>query len=421
MRTANLAKLLPLVILCFIGELHGQLSGGGVVPHLNTVQTSVPFLTISPDSRASGMGDAGVASKADANSQHWNAAKYPFVQGRGGVSLAYTPWLRNLIPNISLVYLSGYYKINAKSVVSSSLRYFSLGEIVFTNIYGSITGTYEPVEFALDAGYSRLFTDHFSGGVVFRYIQSNLTRGQTTPGGQSTHAAISIAGDIGLYYQNEFQLGNQEARWALGMNLSNLGKPISYTEDANSTPIPSNLRLGGRFEYGINNKHSISLLADLNKLLVPTPAVYESDTATGDLILVRGKAPPKSIVRGMFQSFTDAPGVPTDHGDYSVFQEEIHEIAYSLGLEYNYRDLIAIRSGYFHEHATKGNRKYLTFGLGVMNPYFSLDVSYLVPYDWLESRQNRAHDSPLANTFRITLTATIGRTPIDSPLAHNIL
>jgi hypothetical protein len=411
----NIAK--PARLLLFIllyspvqGQIpSGELGGGD----MNIIHTAVPFLTISPDSRASGMGDAGVASRADVNSQHWNVAKYPFVQGRGGVSLSYTPWLRNLIPDISLAYLSGYYKINAKSVVSSSFRFFSLGEITFTNISGRPTGSYEPVEFAIDAGYSRLFTDHFSAGVVFRYIRSDLTSGQTTASGQSTHAGTSIAGDIGLYYQNEFQMGNQEARWALGMNLSNLGTPISYTEDATKTPIPSNLRLGGRFEYGINNKHSISLLADLNKLLVPSPPVIDTDTATGEFYVVRGKAPPKSIIAGIFQSFNDAPGVQLSNGEYSVFKEELYEIAYSLGIEYNFRDLIALRSGYFHEHSTKGNRQYLTYGLGVINPHFSLELSCLAP--------TNGQNSPLANTFRITFTTTIGHTPMDSPLAHNIL
>ena len=414
MKTAPLTRLLFFFLFSLTGNLiFGQLSSRLTGAYLNTIQTAVPFLTISPDTRASGMGDAGVASRADGNSQHWNVAKYPFVQGRGGVSLSYTPWLRNLIPDINLAYLSGYYKINAKSVVSSSFRYFSLGEIVFTTISGIRTGSYEPIEFAIDAGYSRLFTDHFSGGVVFRYIRSNLTSGQSTPSGQSTHAGTSIAGDFGLYYQNEFQLGNQDYRWALGMNLSNLGTPISYTEDATKTPIPSNMRLGGRFEYDINNKHSISLLADMNKLLVPSPPVYGADTATGEYYVIRGKAPQKSIVAGIFQSFADAPGVYNSDRTYSVFKEEMHEISYSIGLEYFFRDLIALRSGYFHEHATKGNRQYLTYGLGVMNPHFSLELSYLVP--------TNGQNSPLANTFRITFTITIGRTPVDSPLALNNL
>ena len=408
MKTAYLTKLLFFAIFTLTGNLiQGQIHPGELGgAEMNTIQTAVPFLTIAPDARASGMGDAGVASKADVNSQHWNVAKYAFIEGRGGVSITYTPWLRQLIPGINLAYLSGYYKINDKSVVSSSFRYFSLGEIAFTTIYGTPTGTYHPIEFAIDAGYSRLLTDHFSGGVVFRYIRSDLTSGQTTADGQSTNAGTSIAGDIGLYYQNEFQLGNREAMWAVGMNLSNLGTPVSYSEDAPKTPIPSNMRLGGRFEYGIKDHHSITLLADVNKLLVPTPPVYDTDTATGDLVVIRGKAPPESIVAGMFHSFADAPGVPKSNGEYSVFQEEMHEIAYSLGLEYNFRNLIVVRSGYFHEHAAKGNRKYLTFGLGVINPVFSLELSYLAP--------TNGQYSHLANTFRITFSTTIGRIPTET-------
>ncbi|RLD55992.1 MAG: hypothetical protein DRI97_08380 [Bacteroidetes bacterium] len=411
MKSAILAKLHFIVIFFLTGHLvqaqihPGELGGA----EMNTIQTAVPFLTLAPDARASGLGDAGVASKADVNSQHWNVAKYAFIENRGGVSLSYTPWLRNLTPGINLDYLSGYYKINDENVVSSSFRYFSLGNITFTNISGHPTGSYQPIEFAIDAGYSRLLTDHFSGGLVFRYIRSDLTSGQTTADGQSTQAGTSIAGDIGLYYQNEVQMGSKEARWALGINLSNLGTPISYTADAYKIPIPSNLRLGGRFEYGINDLNSISIHADLNKLLVPTPPVYDTDTATGDLRVVRGKAPPESIVAGMFQSFADAPGVQKSYGEYSVFHEEMYEIAYSIGLEYNFRNLIAVRSGYFHEHAAKGNRKYLTFGLGVMNPYFSLELSYLAP--------TNGQDSPLANTFRVTFTSTFGRTtPLDPEL-----
>jgi len=270
MKSAILAKLHFIVIFFLTGHLvqaqihPGELGGA----EMNTIQTAVPFLTLAPDARASGLGDAGVASKADVNSQHWNVAKYAFIENRGGVSLSYTPWLRNLTPGINLAYLSGYYKINDKNVVSSSFRYFSLGNITFTNISGHPTGSYQPIEFAIDAGYSRLLTDHFSGGLVFRYIRSDLTSGQTTADGQSTQAGTSIAGDIGLYYQNEVQMGSKEARWALGINLSNLGTPISYTADAYKIPIPSNLRLGGRFEYGINDLNSISIHAYLYPLLL---------------------------------------------------------------------------------------------------------------------------------------------------------
>lgn len=374
----------------------GELIGG----ELNTIHTSVPFLTIAPDARSAGMGDAGVASSADVNSQHWNVAKYAFIERKGGFVLTYTPWLRNLISDINMGYVSGYYRIDDKNVVSSSFRYFSLGEIVFTNLYGHPAGMYKPIEFAFDAGYSRLFTDHFSGGIAFRYIRSDLTSGHTTADGQATRAGQSVAGDLALYYQDDIPMGQTRAQWALGMNISNIGTPISYTEDADKTPIPTNLRLGGRFEFFINDHHSFALNVDMNKLLVPSPPVMIEDTATGDLIVIRGKEAPESVMAGMFQSFYDAPGVLRADGSYSIFLEEMHEIAYSVGVEYNFHRLLALRSGYFHEHSTKGNRKYVTTGICVKNRIFSLDLAYL----YTTNGQN----SPLANTFRITFITEFG-------------
>lgn len=386
------------------GQIHsGELGGAD----LNTIHTSVPFLTIAPDARSAGMGDAGVATEPDVNSQHWNVAKYAFIEGKGGLSLSYTPWLSNLIQGINLGYLSTYYKINDKNILSSSLRYFSLGEIVFSNLSGGFMSSYEPIEFAVDAGYSRSFGDKFSAGIVFRYIHSDLTAGQRTPGGDETKPGTSFAGDLGLYYHNSFLMGEREALWALGLNLSNVGTPVSYTEDAEATPIPTNLRVGGRFQFRINSQHSIALISDISKLLVPTPPVYDTDTATGEYYIIRGKAAPESILAGMFQSFYDAPGVQQADRTYSVFQEEMHEIVYSFGLEYNFRDLLALRTGYFHEHASKGNRKYLSAGIGVMNPIFALDLSYLIP--------TNGQNSPLANTFRITFTINFGRSTYSSP------
>jgi len=335
-------------LICAGNILKGQVSvgqlGGGV---LNTIKTSVPFLTIAPDARAAGMGDLGVASAADVNSQHWNLAKYAFIEGKGGFAINYTPWLRYLIPDINLGYLSGYYRISEKNTVSSSFRFFSLGEIVFTNIRGHILGQYKPIEFAADIGYSRLFTDHFSGGIAIRYIHSDLTSGQRTASGMETKPGTSLAGDLGFYYQNEMPLGHSAAQWALGINISNIGTPISYTEDAPKTRIPTNLRLGGRIGFTINDHHSISWNMDLNKLLAPTSPVIAIDTATGNAYVVYGKEEPQSILGGMFQSFYDAPGVTRSDGSRSVFLEEMHEIAYSMGMEYNYNNLLLVRSGYF--------------------------------------------------------------------------
>ncbi len=377
-------------------NLWGQISSGELGgADLNTIQTSLPFLTIAPDSRSGAMGDVGVATTPDVNSQHWNVGKYAFIDSKGGFAISYTPWLRNLIPDINLAYLTGFYRVDEQQVISTSLRYFSLGNIVFTDMTGTVTGQYNPNEFAVDAGYSRLFTDNFSGGIAFRFVRSDLTSGQQTSDGQDTKAGISFAADLGFYYQNDIDVGSSDGQWAAGVSITNMGTPVSYTVDADKTPIPTNLRLGGRFSYNIDDYNTIAIHADLNKLLVPTPAVYDTDTVTGDPVVIRGKESPGSVVLGMFQSFYDAPGVDRGEGTYSVIAEEFNEIAYSVGAEYWYRNQFAIRTGYFHEHSSKGNRKYFTVGVGLQLNVFSLDFSYLVP--------TNGQNSPLANTLRFTL------------------
>jgi hypothetical protein len=371
----------------------GELTGA----ELNAIQTAVPFLTIAPDSRSGALGDGGAATTADVNSQHWNIGKYAFIDSKGGFAISYTPWLRNLIPDINLAYLAGFFRVDDQQVISTSLRYFSLGNITFTNIDGSFAGQYNPNEFAIDAGYSRLFTDRFSGGIAFRFIRSDLTSGQATSDGQETKAGISFAADLGFYYKNQVDVGPSDGEWAAGIALTNMGTPISYSVDADKTPIPTNLRLGGRFTYNIDEYNSLTAHMDFNKLLVPTPAVYDDSiyAETGDLVVIRGKEKPGSAVMGMVQSFYDAPGVEKEDGSYSVFQEEVNEISYSFGLEYWYRSQFAIRTGYFHENASKGNRKYFTVGVGLKLNVFALDFAYLVP--------TNGQNSPLANTLRFTL------------------
>lgn len=373
----------------------GQLNGTNEEAELNAIQTAVPFLTIAPDSRAGAMGDVGVASEPDVNSQHWNIGKYAFLDSKGGFAISYTPWLRKLIPDINLAYLAGFFRIDDQQVISTSLRYFSLGNITFTNIDGSFAGQYNPNEFAVDAGYSRLFTDNFSGGITFRFIRSDLTSGQQTSDGQETRAGISFAADLGFYYQRQVDVGPSDGEWAAGIAITNMGTPISYSVDSDKTPIPTNLRLGGRFTYNIDQYNSISANLDVNKLLVPTPPDMVIDSASGELVVDRGKEAPGSTVMGMVQSFYDAPGVPRGDGTYSVIAEEMHEISYSAGLEYWYRKQFAIRTGYFYEHATKGNRKYFTVGVGLKLNVFALDFAYLVP--------TNSQNSPLANTLRFTL------------------
>jgi len=303
------------------------------------------------------------------------------------VAISYTPWLRNLIPDINLAYLAGYYRLDDKQTISGSLRYFSLGNITFTDLSGTITGQYNPNEFALDAGYSRLLGDNLSMGIAFRYIRSDLTAGQNTADGQETQPGNSFAADLGLYYENEINVGTSDGEWAFGAAFTNMGTPIGYTADADKTPIPTNLTLGGRFTYNIDQYNSITAAVDLQKLMVPTPPIYDDSILqeTGDLVVLYGRES-NSLVGGMFQSFYDAP---------AGFKEEMHEIAYSAGVEYWYREQFAIRAGFFNEHSTKGNRKYFTVGIGLQLNVFALDFAYLVP--------TNGQNSPLANTLRFTL------------------
>lgn len=369
-----------------------ELKGG----ELNTINTAVPFITIAPDSRSGALGDAGVATKPDINSQHWNVAKYAFIEEDGGLSISYTPWLRKIIPDINLAYLSAYFKPSKDQVVSTSLRYFSLGSIAFTDIHGVTWGQFTPFELALDAGYSRLFTDHFSGGIVFRYIHSDLTSGQLVSGEESK-PGIAVGADIGAYYENDFYAGNSRPTYAIGFSLSNMGTPISYTADADKIPIPSNMRLGGRFDYDLDDYNSMSFSLEFNKLLVPSKPILALDSASNQYEVVRGKEDPESIVLGMIQSFYDAPGISYDDGTWSSpFREELAEIMISAGVEYWYREQFAIRAGYFHESTIKGNRKYITLGVGLKLNVFSLDFAYLVP--------TNGQESPLANTLRFSLS-----------------
>ncbi len=360
---------------------------------LNAIQTAVPFLTIAPDSRSGGMGDVGAATSPDVSSQHWNPAKFAFMDGNGGVGLSYSPWLRNLIGDINLAYLAGYYRIDQRQVISASLVYFSLGDITFTDIYGNTTMNFNPNEFAIDVGYSRAFSEYISGGMVFRYIYSNLTGGQTV-GGAETKPGHSVAADVSTYYNHPISISGMGGNAGFGVNISNIGMKISYTDDQDPDFIPTNLRIGGVFQLDIDEFNSIGFHADINKLLVPTPPLYYQPGDTlpsgdvvqnGDQIIEAGMDPNVSVPVGMFQSFYDAPG---------GFKEEMQEIAFSIGLEYWYNKVFAIRGGYFHENENKGNRKFFTVGLGLKLNIFSLDFAYLIPIQ---------HNHPLSNTLRFSL------------------
>ncbi len=402
MRKTILPLLLFLVLSILAGkQLIGQINlneidGTDLYPRY----VSALFLTIAPDARSAGMGDAGGATAPDINAQHWNSAKYAFLESKGGVSFTFSPWITNLVPDVYHLYLSGYSKIGNKNTVSGSFRYFSHGNLDYRLIGPPVQ--VNPYEFALDAGYSRRFTDHFSGGIVLRYIHSDPTNGWPQPDGTETRPGISVSGDLGLYYQNEFLIREKTVEWALGLNLSNIGTPISYYEedDDHKMPIPSNLRIGGRFTFNLNENNSISTHADVSKLLVPTVPEYGIDSITDDIIVLYGKELPESVLGGVIQSFYDAPGIVMKDGTRSVFLDEMHEIKYSAGLEYWLKQKYAFRSGFFYEHTSKGNRQYLTIGIGARFSFFMFDLSYLIPKE--------GPNSPLHNTFRFTVSASFG-------------
>jgi len=386
----NLKRVLGLILfLGVIASSSAQITTGELTGEINVIQSAVPFLSIAPDSRAGAMGDVGAATSPDINSQHWNPAKYVFMEGQGGVALSYTPWLRRLIPDINLAYLVFYKKIDGLQSISGSLRYFSLGNIVFTDVYGTAQGQFNPNEFAIDAGYSRLFTDNFSGAIVFRFIRSDLTGGKYV-GDIDSKAGIAFAADLSFYYTDKIDLGSKDGTLSFGTNIANMGNKISYTETQEPSFIPINWRLGGNLEVELDDYNSFSFALDLNKLLVPTPPILNDTTDE----IMYGKDPNVSVPLGMFRSFFDAPGYELENGKRSVFREELSEITYSAGIEYWYRDQFAIRGGYFHENVNKGNRKYFSLGVGLRLNIFELDFAYLIP-----TYQN----NPLANTLRFTL------------------
>ena len=359
--------------------------------NLNTITTAVPFLLISPDSRAGGMGDVGVATSPDANSLHWNPAKYSFIDQEVGFAVSYVPWLRNLVPDINLSYISGYKKLNKNEVVAMELRYFTLGDITFTDVIGNNLGQYKPSEFALGSSYSRKLSDQFSLAISARYIYSNLTGGQSA-GGIATNAGQSVAADVAGYYIKDIRIAKKDMELAFGANVSNIGNKISYTETSTRDFIPINLRLGTALNADLDDYNKISFAFDLNKLLVPTPPIY-NDSINDQIDF--GKDPNVSVVSGIFQSFGDAPG---------GFNEEMREINFSVGTEYWYDNQFAIRAGYFNEHNTKGGRKFFTFGSGVKYNVFALDFSYLINASRAINGNN-----PLANTMRFTLTFDFGQ------------
>ena len=350
----------------------------------NPVNTSVTSQSIAPDARAAGMGDVGAATDPDVVSQYWNPAKYPFTISRAGVALNYTPWLRQLVSDMDLAYLAGYYRIGDYSAVSASLRYFSLGE-VYTNMGEDEANsmTINPYEMSVDVAYSLMLSEKFSLAAAVRWIYSDLTYDYT----DDTSPGSAFAVDLATYYQNYINIGSRECQLGLGMNISNIGSKISFGGDVNSEFIPTNLRIGASLVIPVDEYNRFSISADANKLLVPTyPKQMEGESTEDYEERVQKDYYDVSSISGIFKSFGDAPG---------GFKEELQEIQWSVGAEYVYHDQFSVRAGYHRESENKGNRKYFTVGAGFRMNVFSLDAGYVIA---------TAKSNPLDQTLRFTLS-----------------
>ena len=346
----------------------------------NPVTTSVTSQSIAPDARSAGMGDVGAATDPDVVSQYWNPAKYPFNISRAGVAINYTPWLRQLVSDIDLAYVAGYYRIGDYSAVSASLRYFSLGEV---QMLDDENLTNNPYEMSFDMAYSLMLSEHFSLGAAVRWIYSDLTYDFTS----DTAPGSAFAADLSCYYQNYLNIGERECQLGLGLNISNIGSKISFGGDNNSEFIPTNMRLGASLMVPIDEYNRFTIAADANKLLVPTyPKQNEGESTEAYQERVQKDYYDVSSISGIFKSFGDAPG---------GFKEELQEIQWSVGAEYIYHDKFALRAGYHHESENKGNRKYFTVGAGFKMSVFSLDAGYVIA---------TAKSNPLDQTLRFSLS-----------------
>ncbi len=374
-------RIFRIFAVSMLGTLSLGLSAQEKRDLFNPVNYSVTSQNIAPDARGAGMGDVGVATEADVNSQYWNPAKYPFNISRAGVSLNYTPWLRQLVNDMDLAYLSGYYRIGDYSAVSGSLRYFSMGEVFLNKTANSLS--INPYEMSLDVAYSLMLSEKFSLGAAVRWIYSDLKYTLT----DDTSPGSAFAADIAAYYQNYVNLGSRECQLGLGLNISNIGSKISFGGDNHSYFIPTNLRLGASLMVPIDEYNKITVAADANKLLVPTYPKKEEGESTEDYQRrMENDYWNVSSISGIFKSFSDAP---------NGFSEELEEIYWSVGAEYTYNDKFSLRAGYHHESENKGNRKYFTVGAGFRMSVFSLDAGYLI---------STAKSNPLDQTLRISLS-----------------
>jgi len=379
-RTIIIALVLITLVKISNGQTKYPTSGSSIA------SSAVPFVSITPDSRAGAMGDAGVATSPDVNAKFWNPAKYVFAESTSVVALSYSPWLRKLVNDMNLAYLAGYHQLDKNQSISGSLRYFDLGSMELFGEGGASTGSSDPNEFSLDFGYSRKLSDSWSGSVAMRYIRSDIYNGTQT----DYVAGNSFAADVAFYYNKKIYKNRKNSSISGGLNISNIGSKISYDNGEFKDFIPTNLRIGGAYTTELDKYNKLTVAVDLNKLLVPTPQLDSTGT------IIRTGNQDVGPIEGMFISFSDAP---------RGFKEELREITYSVGAEYWYSNQFAVRTGYFHESSAnssaledqwkeKGSRQYLTFGAGLKMNVFSLDFSYIVTLK---------KNNPLENTLRFTL------------------
>jgi hypothetical protein len=368
----------------------------GQDPSRRVIITAVPFLNFAPDSRHSAMGDVGVATTPDVNSAHWNSGKLAFVDQKMGFSLSYSPWLGKLVNDMSVSYLTGFFKIDNNSAFGFDLRYFNMGDVRLTDELGNPLGEFNPRDIAIGGTYSRKLSSNLGLGISARFIHSNLSGSISSVGGSESRPGISVGTDVGLFYTKPTFAGTKEGNFSWGVNLSNIGPKITYNSADDLDYIPTNLRIGTAYSLNLDPLNTITFALDFNKLLVPTPPIYATNEdgsletdRNNNLIIESGKDPNRPLISGMFGSFTDAP---------RGFSEEMQEIVISFGVEYMYNDKFAVRTGYFYENPNKGGRRYFTMGVGFDLKKLGFDFSYLVP-------QTQNH--PLAETLRFSLRYTI--------------
>jgi hypothetical protein len=418
MKSSGFYTIVLSICLVFISQnaLAQPTGGSGVTDNdlqLNTITTSLPFMAITPDSRAGGMGDAGTALSANSTSVYWNTSLLSFAKQKSEVSLSYTPWLRQLTNDIHLSYLAGYKQLNKVHSIGGALRYFSLGEITFTDINGDVLRDDKPSEFELVGAYAFKLADRFSIGVNGKFAYSNLTGGLTVAGVNTKPGVVGAADLSFSYFNDDAHIGNTDGTYTFGMTINNIGNKVSYSELSRRDFIPMNLKIGNSFLAEFDEYNKVTFSVDLQRLLVPTPAIYK--LINGDYVMLAGMNGDVGIITSMMQSFYDAPGVlaTDENGDYiqnndgsyeivkgTRLKEELAEINIAAGAEWWYSDVLALRGGIFYENKSKGNRQFLNLGASLKYNMFSIDFSYLAS---LNGRQ-----SPLANTLRFTLRLNLG-------------